>query len=188
MTKRTGLALVAFAIATLLLGTAALAAPQRASIDMTVSPAAKTSQGYAVGVRVRTTDGKPVNEAVIRFYEPVDLFGAREMYLGSLTTDGQGAGTFLYLPAQLGSRQVIAKLAGSDQVSSAEGKATFEATVAAPAYQTQAVPLADFSKIVSAVVGAIVLTVWALIAFAFISTARGVRRGARDLGPKGDHA
>lgn len=187
MTRRIGLALVGCAIATLLLGTVALAAPQRASIDITVGPAAKAAQGYTLTVRIRTTDGKPVNEAAVRFYEPVDLFGARQMYLGSVTTDGQGGGTFVYLPAQLGSHQVIAKLAGSDLVSAAEGKTTFEATVAAPSYQTQVVPLADFSKVVTAVVGGVVLTVWALIAFAFFSTARGVRRGARDLG-KGDHA
>lgn len=185
--RRIGLAFVLAALATVFLGSAALAAPQRASIDVSVRPAAKAAQGYVVAVRVRTADGRPVNEAAVRLYEPVDLFGARQMFVGSLTTDGQGEGTLAYLPAQLGSHQVIAKFAGRDQVSSAEGRATFDATVAAPPYQTQAVPLAGFSRVVTAVVGAIVLGVWALIAFAFISTARGVRLGARDLG-KGEHA
>jgi len=41
---------------------------------------------------------------------------------------------------------------------------------------------------VTVAVGVIVLAVWAVIAFALVSTARGVRRGARDLGTKGDLA
>ncbi len=187
MTRRIVAALALAVIGTLLLAGVALAAPQRASIELTVRVAAKVEQGYVLAVRVRSADGKPVNEAGIRFYETVDLFGAREMFIGTATTDGQGDGALPYLPAQPGSHPIIARFAGRDQVAAAEGRTTFEATVAAAAYRMEAVPLAAFSNVVTAVVGAIVLTVWALIAFAFISTARGVRRGARDL-ENGDHA
>ena len=188
MTRRIGLSLALSLVAMLLCATVALAAQQKSVIQLTIGPASKADQGYALAVRVRTDDGKPVNEATIRFYETVDLFGAREMVLGGATTDGQGQGTFVYLPAQLGSHQIIARFAGRDQIASAEARATFDALVAAPLYQPETVPLSGFSQVVTVAVGVVVLSVWALIGFAFISTARGVRRGARDLGQKGDLA
>jgi hypothetical protein len=188
MTKRIGLALALSALATLLLATIAMAAPQKAVIQLTVTAASKAADGYVLAVRVRTDDGKPVNEAAVRYYETVDLIGSREMYLGTVTTDGQGQGSLVYLPAQLGSHPVIARFAGRDQISAAEARTTFEALTAAPLYEPESVPLSGFTQVVAMVVGAVVLCVWALIAFALISTARGVRRGARDLGPKGDLA
>lgn len=188
MTRRIGLSLASSIVATLLLATAAVAAPQASVIQLTVAPAPKVDQGYALNVRVRTVDGKPVNEATIKYYEAVDLIGSREMFIGSVTTDGQGQGALLYLPAQLGSHQLIARFAGRDQVAPAEARTTFEALIAAPAYAPETVPLSGFNRVVTAAVGVVVLSVWALIAFAFISTARGVRRGARDLGTKGDLA
>ena len=188
MIRRIGVALALSIIGTLLFAAVALGAVQRASIELSTRAAAKAEQGYVLTARARTADGKQINEAPIRFYETVDLFGAREMFLGSAVTDGQGVGVLVYLPAQLGSHEIIARYAGRDDVAPAEGRAAFEGTVAAAAYVAEVVPLADFSKVVTAVVGGIVLAVWALIAFAFISTARGVRSGARDLEPKGDHA
>ncbi|HTJ60263.1 MAG TPA: hypothetical protein VL333_03620 [Candidatus Saccharimonadales bacterium] len=188
MIRRVALSISISVIAMLLLSTAAVAVTQKATIQLSVVAAEKLEQGYAVTVRVRTDDGKPVNDATIRFYESVDLFGAREMSLGSATTDGQGQATFLYLPAQLGSHQIVARFAGRDQVAAAEAETTFEASVAAPSYQPETVALSGFTQVVTVAVGIVVLTVWALIAFALISTARGVRRGARDLGPKGDLA
>ena len=187
MTRRIGVALALAVLGTLLLSGVALAAPQRATIEITARAAAKVDRGYVLAVRVRSADGKPVNEAAIRFYEAVDLFGVREMLIGTAMTDGQGDGALVYLPAQVGSHPIIARFAGRDQVAPAEGRITLEATVAAAAYQAQPVPLADFSRVVTGAVGAIVLVVWAFIVFAFISTARGVRSGARDL-EKGDHA
>ena len=188
MTRRIGLSLALSIIALLLLATVALAAQQKATIQLTVAPATKVDQGYALAVRVRTDDGKPVNDATIRFYESVDLFGAREMVLGTTITDGQGLGSYLYLPAQLGSHQIIARFTGREQIASTEARATFDAFIAAPLYQPETVPLSSFSQVVTVAVGVIVLSVWALIGFAFISTARGVRRDARDLGVKGDLA
>ena len=188
MTRRIVVALASSLVATLLLATISLAAPQRAVIQLTVAAAAKADDGYVLAVRIRTDDAKPVNEAVIRYYEIVDLIGSREMFIGTVTTDGQGQGSLSYLPAQLGSHQIVARFAGRDQVAPAEARTTFEAVIAAPAYEVEAVPLSGFTRLVSVVVGVVVLSVWALIAFALISTARGVRRGARDLGTKGDLA
>ena len=186
MTRRIGVALALSIIGSLVFTAVALGAAQRASIELSTRAAAKAEEGYVLTARARTADGKQINQASIRFYEAVDLFGAREMFLGSAVTDGQGVGTLAYLPARLGSHAIVARYAGRDDIAPAEGRATFEGTVAADGYMAEVVPLADFSKVVTAVVGGIVLFVWALIAFALVSTARGVRQGARDL-VKGDH-
>jgi hypothetical protein len=196
------MAVVAVAAALLLgLGNVALAHHVPALLEVRVTPNAKPQLGYVVTAHVHTADNRPVNETTVRFYEVVDFFGEREELLGSAITDGQGNASLPYQPAVTGSHQVIAHSLESssfrienDQVlydqhfGDAEGRTTFVATVIAAAYQPVTVPLADFSKVVTAVVGGVVLAVWALIAFAFFSTARGVRRGARDLGSKGDHA
>ena len=186
MTRRIGVALALSIIGSLVFTAVALGAAQRASIELSTRAAAKAEEGYVLTARARTADGKQINQASIRFYEAVDLFGAREMFLGSAVTDGQGVGALAYLPARLGSHAIVARYAGRDDIAPAEGRATFEGTVAADGYMAEVVPLADFSKVVTAVVGGIVLFVWALIAFALVSTARGVRQGARDL-VKGDH-
>jgi len=187
VTRRPGRTIAVAVIATMMLAGVASAAPQRATVELSVSPASKVEQGYALTVRVRSADGRPVNEANIRFYEVVELIGSRDMYIGDATTDGQGGGSLIYLPAKTGSHEIVARFAGRDQVAPAEGRTTFQATVAAPAYRPETVALSGFSNVVTIAVGTIVLSVWALIAFALISTARGVRRGARDLA-KGDHA
>ena len=179
--------MVTAAIALMLaFGNVALADDLKAVCEVQATASAKLEQGYVLTVHLHTTEGRPVNDTAVRFYEIVDFFGKREMFLGVATTDGQGNTSLAFLPAELGPHQIVARSTATEHFSGAEGRTTFEAAVAAAPYQPAAVPLAGFSKVVTGVVGVIVLSVWALIAFALVSTARGVRHGARDLA-KGDH-
>jgi len=173
---------------TLALGNVALADHLRAICEVRATASAKLEQGYVLGVRLHTSDGRPVNEATVRFYEIVDLFGTREMYIGSAITDGQGNTSLTYLPAQVGPREIVARSRSKDHFSGAEGRTSLEATVAAPSYRPESMPLASFSAAVPFAVGGVVLSVWALIAFALFATARGVRRGARDHAHREDLA
>ena len=186
--RRRGTILAAAVALTLLFGNVALADHLKATCDLHVAASAKVEQGYVLTVHLHTSDGQPVNEDTVRFYQAVDFFGQREMLLGSAITDGQGNTSLTFLPARPGSYSIIARSTDKDHFTSAEGRTTFDATVAAPAYKAETIALSGFTKVVTAAVGAIVLAVWALIALALISTARGVRRGARDLSPKGDLA
>jgi len=169
-------------IVTVLLAGVAVAADQRAVLFLETRPSAKPEQGYVLAARLVATDGRPVNEATVRFYDLVEFFGAREMLIGSATTDGQGIATLTYLPAQLGPRAIVAKFAGRAGVAATEGRASLAATVAAQPYTVEPAPLSAFSSKVPYAVGAIVLAVWALIGFALIGTARGVMTGARKEG------
>jgi hypothetical protein len=148
----------------------------RVSLDVRVSD--KPAQGYVLKVRLTTPDGRPYNEATVRFYETVQLFGTREMLIATARTDGQGNGSTSYLPARTGGHEIIARVEGRGSVGPAESRQTFEATVAAPGYRAPAPPLAAFSRGVPYGVAVVLLAVWALIAFAFFGTALGIRRGA----------
>lgn len=163
--------------------------PAAARIAVTAEPAQKMEKGYVLAVHLSSADGKAVNETAVRFYETVDLFGEREMYLGETSTDGQGDASLIYLPARLGAHDLIVRTSGKGAVTRGETRMTFEARVAAPVYRSEPAPLAAFSALVPYAVGVLVLSVWALIAFALFATARGVFVGGRDHSvKKGDLA
>ena len=171
------------------LGTPASADHVRAVAELGVVGHEKLEQGYVLSVKLRGSDGRPVNNATVRFYESVELFGAREMLIASALTDGQGNATIPYLPAKLGKHEVIVRFGGREHIGAAVARHTFDATVAAAPYRQTVPPLARFSASVPYGVGVVAVAVWALIAFAFFGTVRGVLRGA---GPafikKGDTA
>ena len=104
-------------------------------------------------------------------------------HLKSLVTDGQGRGSMLYLPARTGRHELIARWPGREHLPDLEERFAFDATVAAPEYREAPVPLASFTAAVPYGVGAVVLSVWALIAFALFGSAIGIRRGRRDRHP-----
>lgn len=166
----------------------AVVAPTNASVAVGAVPLAKTSDGYALSATVRTKDGAVAGSASVRFYEVVDLFGQREMYIGTGTTDGTGTASIAYLPARIGAHQIVARTIPAGKVDAAVGRFTFESSVAAPAYAAPTRPLASFSDRVPYVVGLVVFAVWSLIAFALLATARGVIGGARSSIRKGEPA
>jgi len=175
-------ALVLAAASALLNATAgaALADHVRVVAEVMVEHAPKAEQGYLVEVKMRTSEGRPLNDATVAFYEKVELFGAREMLIGTARTDGQGFGEILYLPARTGSHEIVVRFSGREHVLPLELRHVFDATVAAVPYEVATPPLAAFSARVPYGVGLVVLSVWALIAFAFFGTLIRIRRGARD--------
>jgi hypothetical protein len=163
-----------------LLGTMASADHVRAIAEVKVEHAEKLEQGYLLAVKLRGSDGKPLNTATVRFYETVEIFGPREMLIATAITDGQGNASIPYLPAKLGQHEIVVRFPGRDHVAASVTKHTFEATVAAAPYRQATPPLAAFSANVPYGVGVVLLSVWALIAFALFGTMRGVLQGARD--------
>ncbi len=190
MTELRRLACITIATLALMLATGgvALADHLHPVCFVEAKPSATLAQGYVLDVHLVTTDNRPVNDATVRFYEVIDLFGKRPMLLGSAITDGQGRGSLSYLPAATGSHEIVVRFAGKDHYVAAEGRTTFQAEIAAETYVVQPAPLSAFSSKVPYGVGVLVLAVWALIAFALIGTARGVIGGARSKIRKGDTA
>ena len=160
-------------------GGPALADHLHAVVRLTMRPADKLELGYLLEARVTAADtGKPINEVPVKFYEIVNLFGPREMFIGVSSTDGQGVARVTYLPSELGPQEIVARFPGLDHITFAEGQGTLRATVAAAPYRVEAPPLGAFTSRVPYFVGLLILAVWAVIAFALFGTARGIAVGA----------
>ena len=150
-----------------------------ARIALVTAPAEKTERGYTLTATVRAPSGDALADANVRFFELVDLFGTREMYVGSAVTDGRGNAAITYLPAQIGTHRLVVRTSTNGKISPGEARTTFEASISAPEAKVERPPLAAFSDRVPYAAGLIVLAVWGLIAFALLATARGVFGGAR---------
>jgi hypothetical protein len=162
--------------------------PDGARVDVSTRGATKVEQGYVVETKVVSREGKPVNDAVVRFYELVDFFGPREELIGTARTDGQGVAALTYLPASTGTHDIVVRFAGQGSLVPSVGTATFEASVAAPPYRSDEPALLAFTRLVPYAAGAIVLSVWGLIAFALFATARGIAVRAGPTTAKEDTA
>ena len=161
----------------------------QAIAEVKVDHAEKLEKGYVLSVKLRGSDGKPLNTATVRFYETVEIFGPREMLIATAATDGQGNASVPYLPARLGQHEIIVRFPGRDHLAATVTKHTLDATVAAAPHRQAVPPLAAFSANVPYGVGVVVLSVWGLIAFALFGTVRGVLQGGRDRAiRKGDTA
>ncbi len=162
--------------------------PDGARVEVTTRAATKAELGYIIETRVVRPDGRPVNDAVVRFYDLVDFFGPREELIGTARTDGQGNASLSYLPAATGSHDIAVRFAGQGSLVPSVGTATFEATVATPPYRSDEPALLAFTRLVPYAAGAIVLVVWGLIAFALFGTARGIAVRAAHTSAKEDTA
>ena len=178
--RRVVCAALAIAASLLMLATVALAAdPVRAICFVDVTPSPRLEQGYTLGVRLLVSQSQPVVGGTVRLYDVVDLFGKKEMLIGTATTDGQGHASVSYLPATKGTHEIVARFGGMPGYAATEGRSTFQADIAAEPYVVEPAPLAAFTSKVPYAVGALVVAVWGLIAFALIGTARGITSGAR---------
>ena len=153
-------------------------APTAARLKVAAVPLEKAERGYALSTTVVDPSGKPVDEVTVKFYELVELFGTREMFINAATTDGSGIAVISYLPANVGSHQIVARFSGKNKISAGEARMTFEAAVAAPRPAAERSQFFTFTDRVPYAAGLIVLVVWGLIGFALIATARGVMAGA----------
>jgi hypothetical protein len=162
--------------------------PDGSRVTLTTARAAREELGYTLSVKITSPAGTVVNEATIRFYDIVELFGQREELIGSAVTDGQGQAAILYLPSTTGTHKIVARFAGQGTLVPSLGVTDLEAAVAAPAYKVDPPPLAIFTKYVPYAAGVLVLAVWGLIALSLFGTARGVVARANEKHQKGDTA
>lgn len=159
-----------------------------ARLRVTAQPLPETQRGYGLAVTVVAPDGKALVDAPVRFFELVELFGSREMLLGTGITDGRGNASYAYLPARAGAHQIVVRSQSQGRVTAGEGRLTFEASVAEGPLPAEHSSFAAFSDRVPYAAGVIVLVVWGLIGFALLSTARGVIGDARTTSHKGETA
>jgi hypothetical protein len=154
------------------------AAAAKTTTSLTITPDVR-DRGYVLDARiVSKADGKAVANAVVRFYDVVQLLGTREMLIGSATTDGLGTVSIYYKPAQGGQHRIIARPA-SAALAATDGVATIDATVIAGAsYARERLPLDRFSVNLPLAGETVLLVVWGLFAFVLIGSLIRIPRSA----------
>ena len=154
----------------------AVAAPT----NVTVNPAAPASARgqLAVSARLATADGKPLSSQEIDFYVPVELFGSREAFIGTATTDSTGLATLGYQPSQVGPQRIVARFVGSPDYAASEAGLDIQVKEVAPVYRDEPLPFAGLREWLPASLVGVVLIVWAVLLGVFFGTVRGIRRAA----------
>lgn len=159
------------------------AAAAKTTTSLAVTPDTR-DRGYVLDVRVVSkADGKPVANTLVRFYDTVQLLGAREMLIGTGTTDGLGTVSIYYKPAQAGTHHILARPANT-QLAATDGLATFDASAVAPsAYKRDRLPLDPFSVNLPFAGETVLLVVWGLFAFVLIGSLIRIPRSAHHDAP-----
>lgn len=154
------------------------AAAAKAITSVGITPDTRGDRGYVIDARVVTKEGKPVANAVVRFYDITELLGTREMLIGTETTDGLGTVSLFYKPAQGGTHQIVARPANA-ALAATDGRATFDATVVAPStYARERLPLDRFSVNLPMAGQTLLLVVWGLFAFVLVGSLIRIPRSA----------
>jgi hypothetical protein len=151
-----------------------------ASTTVTLTPAAPSSvKGQLiVSAKLAGPDGRPVSGQEISFYVPVELFGNREAYVGSATTDATGVAALGYQPAQVGRQQIIARFSGASTYAPSEASRDVEVSEVAPAFRTESLPFAGLREWLPMGLIALVIVVWGILLGVFVGTVRAIRRAA----------
>lgn len=152
----------------------------RVLTTVSVEPAKKETNGYAIEARVVGKDGKALPDTEVAFYDVVALLGPREMLIGTAKTDGFGIATVNYLPPQGGTHTINVRPVRWDVIAATQASTKIEAARVAPiAYARERLPLDPFSVRLPSIGAVVVLAVWLLFALIVLGTAYLIPRGAR---------
>ncbi len=123
--------------------------------------------------------GAKVNGREVAFYQTVDLLGARSSYLGSATTDATGTAAIIFSATETGTQTFVARFAGGNGLAKSESSAQLQVTQTTAVFEQQARPFGLVGQWLPYVLGALVLSVWVLLATLLLSTVSEIRSSAR---------
>ena len=147
---------------------------------LTLGPAAPTriKGQLSLSAKLTTQDSKPVSGQEIDFFVPVELFGSRDAFIGSATTDSTGQASLGYQPAQLGQQTIVARFTGGASYAASEARADIQVNETVPAIKTEPLPFAGLRDGLPIILVALVVVVWGVLLGVFLGTVRGIRRAA----------
>jgi hypothetical protein len=128
--------------------------------------------------QLKTTDGKPVSNRSVEFYQQVELLGPREAHLGTAMTDSTGVASLLFQAAQTGQHTVKLSFAGAEGYAASTGSGTFEVGAITPPFEPEPLPLAAVRGWLPIVLGGLVLAAWLVLLVVFLNTTLGIRTAA----------
>jgi hypothetical protein len=160
--------------------------PQRAQAQaaaptvVAVGPATPSSSKglLALSAKLTTADGKPLSGQAIDFYVPVELFGERDAFVGTATTDSAGGATLGYQPAQVGGQTIIARFNGVATYAASEARAEIQVSEVVPAIKAEPLPFSGLREWLPIGMLALVVLIWGVLLGVFLGTVQGIRRAA----------
>jgi hypothetical protein len=171
----TAIALLAVALASASVALADTPAQRATSITFGGASPTRVKGQVALSATLKADDGKPLSNRSIDFYESVQLLGARDSYLGAALTDSTGTATLGYEPASVGARAIRASFAGEEGLAKSETSGQVTISQTRPLFTEDPLPFAVVGQLLPYALGAVVLAVWALLAFVLVRTASGIR-------------
>jgi hypothetical protein len=146
---------------------------------VTVNPATASGKGVlSLSAKLTGPDGKPLSGQEIDFYVPVELFGSREAFIGSATTDSTGLATLGYQPAQTGRQTIVARFTGAGSYAASDASREIQVNEAVPVLKDEPLPFVGLREWLPLALLALVLGVWGVLLGVFLGTVRGIRRAA----------
>jgi hypothetical protein len=151
-----------------------------ASTTLALSPAAPTTvKGQlSLSAKLMGDDGKPLSGQEIDFYVPVELFGSRDAFIGTATTDSTGLAMLGYQPAQVGRQPIVARFVGTASHAPSEASGDIQVSEVVPAFKAEPLPFAGLREWLPGGLVGLVLIVWGVLLGIFLGTIRGIRRAA----------
>jgi hypothetical protein len=119
----------------------------------------------------------------IAFYEQSTVFGARDVLLGTATTDSTGFAAIDYQPAQAVEQTIVARFGGDDLYAPTPVSAAIEVREVVPIYTEEALPLAIVRQWLPLGLAGLVLATWAVLIGVAVRTVLGVRAAGRRRAP-----
>jgi hypothetical protein len=120
--------------------------------------------------RLTTTDGQPVNNQAVLFYQVVEFFGPRDADLGTATTDSTGNAVVVFQPAQPGPQTIKAYAPGSAVHQPAVTELTVTVATVVPPFESAPPPLALLRPWVPIGLGGLMLATWVTLLAVLVVT------------------
>jgi hypothetical protein len=161
--------------------------PEPTVIELSVMPAqdkrGKDIEGeYWVMATLTTVEGRYVAERAVEIVEPIDFFGRREASLGTAATDGTGLAAVMYLPAQAGQHQIVARFAGDAEYAASEDELLVDVAEAISPFPEEAPPLESVGTWLSVTLAILGVAFWAVLLGVLGSTVWRIRTAPAKVG------
>ncbi len=132
-----------------------------------------------------TTDGKPVSDQRIQFYEKASFMGGeREALLGTATTDSNGAAAIQYQPAHTGTDTIVVRFASNGGYQATESQLQLDVTDVVPPFTSEPAPFATVGTGLSIAFALLVVGTWAALLGTLLRSITGIRAAARASGAR----
>ena len=138
---------------------------------------------------VTGADGTAQSQVAVTFMAATDFFGERWVPIGNALTDTSGTATILYTPTWNGEQRLVARVSGVEGADESE-PIVIQVSGALPAIASEPQDLPIVRAWAVPIGAAVVVLVWIVMAFIFLSAAIGIARRPRSVprsrSPPGD--